>query len=148
VERRENWVEGLDDEPCEELREESRDGAWGCLAFDVLSVGAEVPEGAASSGAEGVVVVPLVAVPESVPDLGALDDGALVAGATVVVESVAGRVEEGASPSFASLPLPLPLQLALPVPARAASTVPARVAATVLAAVGSAAVGPSLPQSA
>jgi hypothetical protein len=104
----------------------------------------DVPEREASLGAEGLVVVSLVAVPESVPDLGTpvdgdggvLDEGALVAGATVVEESVAGRVDEGASPSFASRPVQL------------ASTVPARVPATVVASVGPATVVPSLPQSA
>jgi hypothetical protein len=111
---------------------------------EVWAEGLEVPEGDVSLGAEGLVVVPLEAVPESVPDSGTLvdgdwgvpDDGALVAEATVVEESVAGTVDEGASPSFASRPL------------QVASTVPARVPATVVAAVGSAAVVPSLPQSA
>jgi hypothetical protein len=146
VELPEVLVEGVDDEPFDAFGEESRDGALWVVACDARLV--EPPDGAPSLEAEGFVAVPPVAVLEPVPDLGAPDDGALVAGAGVVVESDAAGVDEGALSLFASRPVPLPAQLVSTV--AAASSVAARAAASavVLAAVGFAPAGPSPAQSA
>jgi len=126
------------------------------VACDALLVPAEGSDGAPSLEPAGFVAVPLVAVPEPVSDFGApvdcasgaLEDVSLVAGAGVVVESDADGEDEGASPLFASRPVPLPPQLVSTVAARVALPLPARAAPAVLAAVGFGPAGPSPPQSA
>jgi hypothetical protein len=137
VELPEDLVDAADDELPEVPPEELGGGGLSWLVVDVLVAGVRVADGASCLDVGGFVVAPLVAVPTSVADVGApgadgfgvLGDGALVAGAGVVVEPVEAGAT-GASPVAS--------------PPQRVETPSAAAAAVVLAAGGSAAAGTSL----